>query len=338
MATWEDGPEFAPVERPSGFAAPRAEPLVAPAATPSASADAPQDRPTFTSPSVPTPALAALVPHRDAGRNPHEAFAVVSSTMTSGATWGSMTTGQPGPAAAAWTPQQPISTTQATGRGADLSSAVPLTSAPIAAPPTAPWAHPAVAQPFDPAALPPPPPSARPVPLGTNAPPPAGGYVPPTAGQYPPPTAQYPPPAQPPFPAPGTPAWFAPGSQPPQRTPPTPGDASAVTIFTTATPGVMFPLLIGAFFAVVAPIMLVIAWVFSRRMTLARGPINAGFAVCASILGLVGVAAALGDPYWAFDDWWNGVGAWGVVFCWVMLVVVAFFTRAALVRGERPQP
>ena len=50
MATWEDGPEYAPIERPSDFQSPDASPLtIAPPHTQLA-AWAPKNRPVFDSP------------------------------------------------------------------------------------------------------------------------------------------------------------------------------------------------------------------------------------------------------------------------------------------------
>ena len=62
MATWEDGPEYAPVERPAEFAEPSAPPLSIAAPVPQMAALAPKDRPAFDQPPVPVAPLATLIP------------------------------------------------------------------------------------------------------------------------------------------------------------------------------------------------------------------------------------------------------------------------------------
>jgi hypothetical protein len=87
MATWEDGPEYAPLERPEEFTSPVVEPLdVAP--PPPVPAALPTQRPLFAGPSVPVAPLAALVPPPADDRDPQQPFAVVSSNLTSGSAWG----------------------------------------------------------------------------------------------------------------------------------------------------------------------------------------------------------------------------------------------------------
>ena len=83
MATWEDGPEYAPLERPDAFDAPSsvaadlAPPSPAPAETP-----APLARPAFADPTQPVPQLADLVPEPPVQRDPNEPFDVVASLAT----------------------------------------------------------------------------------------------------------------------------------------------------------------------------------------------------------------------------------------------------------------
>ena len=120
MATWEDGPEYAPIERPSGFQNPDARPLDVAPPYPQVAAWAPKNRPAFDSPERPVAPLSTLTPVREEPRDPQEPFAVVSSTMTSDSAWGAVhwaaPTGQQ--AAASWSaqpsahhlpPEQPIS-------------------------------------------------------------------------------------------------------------------------------------------------------------------------------------------------------------------------------------
>jgi hypothetical protein len=88
MATWEDGPEYAPIERPSDFRDPDAAPLNVAPPYPQFAAWAPKNRPLFDSPEKPVAPLATLLPTREEPRDPQKPFAVVSSTMTTDSAWG----------------------------------------------------------------------------------------------------------------------------------------------------------------------------------------------------------------------------------------------------------
>jgi hypothetical protein len=110
MATWEDGPEYAPIERPSDFQSPDAAPLkTAPPHTQMA-AWAPKNQPVFDSPEGAVAPLSTLTPAREEPRDPQEPFAVVSSTMTSDSAWGAVHWAPPAgpptslPTTAGWTP------------------------------------------------------------------------------------------------------------------------------------------------------------------------------------------------------------------------------------------
>lgn len=112
MATWEDGPEYGPVDWPSGFVAPAIRPLGE--ATPSTdlSAGAPAEPPArFDAPHDPVPPLAALVPSTGPVRNPTEPFQVASALVTDGSAWGSAHSVQAIAApvgAVTWTPDQAV--------------------------------------------------------------------------------------------------------------------------------------------------------------------------------------------------------------------------------------
>ncbi|MBA3528325.1 MAG: hypothetical protein H0T91_03250 [Propionibacteriaceae bacterium] len=108
MATWEDGPEYAPLERPDGFSLPDVPPLE-PAPPVEQLAAAPQDRPHFAGPQAVVAALATLVPVVAEQRDPATPFTVVSSTLTSmDSAWGaahwSPPAGPPIPVAGAQSP------------------------------------------------------------------------------------------------------------------------------------------------------------------------------------------------------------------------------------------
>ena len=109
MATWEDGPEYAPIERPSHFQNPDAPPLTAAPQRAHVAASAPESRPGFDHPSTPVRPLASLIPMvRDEPRDPQKPFAVVSSTMTSDSAWGAVhwaaPTGRPVGPTVGWSP------------------------------------------------------------------------------------------------------------------------------------------------------------------------------------------------------------------------------------------
>ena len=90
VATWEDGPEYAPIVRPSAFQNPDAPPLKIAAPYPQMATWAPKSRPIFDSPEKPVAPLSTLLPAREEPRDPQEPFAVVSSTMTSDSAWGAV--------------------------------------------------------------------------------------------------------------------------------------------------------------------------------------------------------------------------------------------------------
>ncbi|WP_157677045.1 hypothetical protein [Auraticoccus monumenti] len=83
MATWEDGPEYAPHQRPDQFEAPReATALDAAAPAPPPPPRAPLQPPTGYQPPQQVAPLDTLVPRTDVPRDPHRAFEVVSAMMT----------------------------------------------------------------------------------------------------------------------------------------------------------------------------------------------------------------------------------------------------------------
>lgn len=81
MATWEDGPEYAPRVRPQAFVIPEAEPL-APVQALAPAPAYPEAEPHFNPPSGDAPELAALVPSLAPGRNPNVPFEVVTAAVT----------------------------------------------------------------------------------------------------------------------------------------------------------------------------------------------------------------------------------------------------------------
>lgn len=118
MATWQDGPEYAPLVRPVAF-----EPPEQPTAAPPESGDtstqaaggeparvrtarAPHVRPGFTAPeSVPLDAVSSGSPDR---RDPHEPFDVVARTARSGSAWPAAHAAHPQPGPTPYEPE-PVS-------------------------------------------------------------------------------------------------------------------------------------------------------------------------------------------------------------------------------------
>ena len=107
MASWEDGPEYAPHQRPQSFDAP---PTASPEhaldrvpSPPGPASGAPTERPHFDSPAGPVTPLAALAPVPEEERDPHQAFEVPTSTITGDSAWGSVhwNAAQPFPVATA---------------------------------------------------------------------------------------------------------------------------------------------------------------------------------------------------------------------------------------------
>jgi hypothetical protein len=91
MATWEDGPEYAPIQRPSDFQTPDAPPLDTAPPYAQVAAWAPKGRPVFDNPAAAVAPLSTLVPaQREEPRDPQKPFAVVTSTMTSDSAWGAV--------------------------------------------------------------------------------------------------------------------------------------------------------------------------------------------------------------------------------------------------------
>ncbi len=87
MATWQDGPEYAPTARPAAFVTPAAEPLSQAEAEPPAPPPPVDRQPVFAPPVAELPELAALVPSAAPGRNPHLPFEVSLASVTAGGSW-----------------------------------------------------------------------------------------------------------------------------------------------------------------------------------------------------------------------------------------------------------
>ena len=344
MATWEDGPEYAPVERPDAFAEPTAATigLEAPPPSPSA-APAPVERPVFADPTRPVPPLATLVPEPPARRDPQQPFDVVSSVMTAdtsawaSAHWtGHESSGPPRPAAAA-VPAPALPTAPGPngfdpGRGPGKWSETPR-------PPAVPRAL-----------------RRTPMPRCSHRSPGAPAFPPPSGHpSFPPAPLPWPGsprqertsraanrshrpairPARGSSPRPDTPQWFAPpGYQQPARNR---RHLTAKAVLAAATPGVLVTLVVGSFIWVLAPVTMIIAFLLSSRITYGRKATRTAFAAVLAFLGLVGLLSLV-TADGLFTDWWDTVAGWACFGSWVMLVATVIAVYRALKQGHPDPP
>jgi hypothetical protein len=109
MATWEDGPEYAPLVRPDAFSEPTISPLSSTAPVEQLAAAAPKERPAFADQRDSVAPLESLIPPIDAPRDPAEPFNVVTTALTSAdSAWGAAHWTRPsGPVAGPWAPSAP---------------------------------------------------------------------------------------------------------------------------------------------------------------------------------------------------------------------------------------
>lgn len=299
MATWEDGPEYAPHEPPEHFAAPAAEPLSVAPPRHNLSADAPLRPPqNFTAPQAPPLTVIGTGPS-GAGRNPIEPFAVAAATMTDGTSaWGaahSMRNAQP--ADEQWAPPAGTPTVATTGTdhngGRDPlrpirvgNAAVPVVPPPDDEPDHARWAPPAVPVP---AAGPPSPPAAVP---------PAGGWARPSgAPMYP--TA--------------TPAASGPVVR-------RMADLLTIPLVVSLALGLIPP---------IAPVMLVVSLLLSFRLEARMTAVRNGIIAGTGYLVFIAVLSQLSS------DWWGTTTTWA----WVVNIFVTIYAGAmahlTATRGER---
>ncbi len=144
MASWTDGPEYAPAARPAAFVAPVAEALAGPAPVPAVPEGVPGVEPSFVPPEGPAPDLRELVPSAAPGRNPNLPFESMTTPITAI---------EP---AAARRPEEPF-----TASGPPITGYLPVQSvvqptaqvnpAPFPAPGTPQWFAPPPGQPVIPA-------------------------------------------------------------------------------------------------------------------------------------------------------------------------------------------
>lgn len=356
MATWEDGPEYAPLERPDEFADPSAGTvgLEPPPAVP-APPPAPIERPAFGDPGQPVPPLASLVPVPPAQRDPQQPFDVATSLVTAeSSAWASTHWSAPGspgqhPATAAPsglpalsgppTPTGPATTGWPSTNGQHQAGPPANGQRPSSVTGSIDYPPPEPGTLYGQTAYGPSPYDQPPYGHGSPQPTPSTqtwpGYPPPEAGSggrpFPPPGPSG---AGGPFPAPGTPQWFSPGGHPP-AVPPTPSP-NARTVLAAVTPGVLVTLVVGGFIAVLAPVTIVVAFLLASRMTYGRRITRTAFAAVLAFLGLVGLLSLV-TADGLFSQWWDTVAGWACFGSWVMVVASAIAAYRALQQG-RPDP
>ncbi len=315
MADWTDGAEYAPVERPAGFATPRAGALQVIEAEPSPADGQPLEAPGGYRQPDTTP-LEALDP-RDAlpRRDPREAFSTHGSADSA---WGAAH------ASTGWVPTMPLG--DPVHEAAAVADFPPPQGAPVGAAPM----------------------GANPMPGATGGPQPAPAVVEiPLQGHFPPPTvapAPLPPPAtavrQEPtaWPQPqqqaqapaSTPQQFNPfapaprngqqptqwpvpsGNQPARRD--TPTKLTATAVVSETGPLVLAVLTLGALIPGFGAITLVIASILSRRQNPGNVMLRALYNVAIWAVLLSWLASAILTP--ETSSWPGNLGRW---LCAVMI-------------------
>lgn len=312
MASWTDGPEYAPHERPDAFVAPDAAPLAPADGTHRPLPGAPAEPPAYAEPTASVP-LADVAPPAGPSRDPREAFEVVTTPLTQGP--GTLTPTTPAPAAPATpTPLPPPTASWPTASWPTASgptSAWGSAHAPTAHPrPTAPWG------PDQPVALPPQPPQHVAPPWGPVHP----AATPPSA----------------PWPQPGTPDWFA-APPPPGPVPPAP--VTVAQIVASVTPGVLISLGLGALLGFFALPLLFVAHVLSARTRHRRRLVGLLFRIVESAVLLLG-AFGMVEGYGGLDlvGWWDAATRWAAFGNLTLAVALPLVVADALRRGEPAEP
>lgn len=321
MATWEDGPEYAPTARPDAFVSPDAAPLAPPPTQPTPDADAAPlaPRPDYAPPPAEAVPLERIESPRPPGRDPRQAFAVDSSPLTS-AGRSAMSAGAPPlpappPASSGWGPQQPASAP---------AGALPPWGPP-APQPTGAWGaahvpqatprppqHWAPEQPFQPPAAPP-----------MSMPAPAPAWPPPQVN----PSA---------FPPPDVPPWYS-----PQQPPTGPAPLRRVSfgeMVQSTTPAVVISLLVaGIVWPLSLPLYLV-AMVLAARVQRRRRQVTLAFRVGLGASIALGAAAAWLslEPIDVFLLW-EYVNDWVTLASWAVGAAVVLIQGDALRRNEPPE-
>ncbi|HLQ81920.1 MAG TPA: hypothetical protein VK103_00165 [Bacillota bacterium] len=289
MATWEDGPEYAPVERPAEYLEPDAAPLDDAPPRSLRTDDIPAARPDLQPPDQPLAGLETLAAHdHDEQRDPSEPFQVVQAVMTdSTSAWSAArSTVLTSPVQQHWAPPSGAPVVAPTGDRASAdsaNSADPLGSGrrSILTPP-----------PNQPIQL-----SGQPSPTGA-------------------------------FPTTGSTEWFGPGPRPDE---PEPEPITLGGFLAALTPFVLISLLIGGLIPPISPLVFVVAFALSSRITVAGEGVRRAFAGGALVVSLVAVVTIFTGP--GIGEWWSTVGLTSLVVCWAVLLISAVLVLRALQSG-----
>ncbi len=299
MASWRDGPEYAPLQRPDGFEVPDLAPLDDAPQLLNFSVGAPIERPQFSPPVNAVKSLAALAPDEGEPRDPQLPFAVAASTMTAtDSAWSAAHWSRPAgiPVQGSWAPP----TMAPAGRPAAIEPGS-WPSAPAGPIPTDPIM-------MDPAAL------------GSPA---SGSFGHPGR-----------PPG--PFPAAGSPQWFGPG--PPAPGPgQMPADNKTRAVVEAATPVLLTVLVVSGLVYLLSPFLFCLAFSLSAKVRVAKVAIRRVFLALAcfgGLMALLGLAAQLGSAW----EWYRFVGIWALILSWVALILTLVIIHRAQQGPTRPQP
>ena len=318
MANWTDGPEYAPTHRPDVFVEPDATrlPDLAPPDVPATAPEppAPPHQPTYAAPDAAP--LDAVAPPSAPTRDPHQAFDVASTPMTS---WSPRTLPPPD--------GEPVPLAPPEG-APPIPAPIPQMGPdgyPVLPPPASAWGHARAPQaPGRPVDAPPPWAPQQPFPPG--APPPLANVP------GPPPT--WPPaPVNPGgFPQPGPAPWERPGA------PRTFEPVTVGAIARNTTPAVLITLGVGALVAPLSLALLFVASVLAVRVRYRRrvvGRVFSGSILGSFLLGLIGQFSYYG----ALDlfTWYDASTGWAQLACLALVIVVPLIVGDAMRRGEPPE-
>ncbi len=104
-----------------------------------------------------------------------------------------------------------------------------------------------------------------------------------------------------------------------------------------ATPGLVICLAVGGLIYVLAPIMLGVAFVLSKRVKVASDVVEWLFKIAVGFLAFFALAGFVTGRFW-FSDWWNFVGGWALVLCWAVLITVLALVYRGLKSGQSRPP
>jgi uncharacterized membrane protein len=103
------------------------------------------------------------------------------------------------------------------------------------------------------------------------------------------------------------------------------------SVLAAATPGLSISLLVGGLIYFLAPAMVVVAFYLSTRIQVAQRQVRRSMGIGIGVLAFVAVLTFLSNGA-ADGYWWELLGGWAQVICWVLLATVLLQVRSALKR------